>query len=64
MESDVIYSERLGQSQKPLDIYELIERLVPNGTNIWYCIIVGYYLEVFGRRNNLRDNWITIGNEL
>ncbi|KAK8794419.1 hypothetical protein WA171_003542 [Blastocystis sp. BT1] len=54
MESDVIYSERLGQSQKPLDIYEMIERLVPNG----------YYLEVFGRRNNLRDNWITIGNEL
>ena len=30
-ESDVIYSERLGQSQKPIDIYELIERLVPNG---------------------------------
>lgn len=54
MESDVIYSERLGQSQKPLDIYELIERLVPNG----------YYLEVFGRRNNLRNDWMTIGNEL
>ncbi|CBK23014.2 uncharacterized protein [Blastocystis hominis] len=53
-EPDVIYSERLGQSQKPLDIYEMIERLVPNG----------YYLEVFGRRNNLRDNWVTIGNEL
>lgn len=31
LESDVIYSERLGQSQKPTDIYELIERLVPNG---------------------------------
>ncbi len=64
MESDVIYSERLGQSQKPLDIYEMIERLVPNGCNCRCGIIVGYYLEVFGRRNNLRDNWITIGNEL
>lgn len=34
LESDVIYSERLGQSQKPTDIYELIERLVPNGGGV------------------------------
>jgi mRNA (2'-O-methyladenosine-N6-)-methyltransferase len=52
--SDVIFSERRGQSQKPTEIYEYIEKLVPNG----------FYLEVFGRRNNLRNNWVTIGNEL
>ena len=30
--SDVIFSERRGQSQKPNEIYELIEKLVPQGT--------------------------------
>jgi len=54
IESDVIFSVRRGQSQKPEEIYELVERLVPNG----------YYLEIFGRRNNLHNGWITIGNEL
>ena len=29
--SDVIFSERRGQSQKPEEIYELIESLVPCG---------------------------------
>lgn len=52
--SDVIYSQRRGQSQKPEELYELIEKLCPNGT----------YLEIFGRKNNLRDYWVTIGNEL
>ncbi len=51
---DVIFSERRGQSQKPTEIYEYIEKLVPNG----------YYLEIFGRRNNLKDKWVTIGNEI
>lgn len=52
--SDVIFSYRRGQSQKPTEIYEFIEQLVPNG----------HYLEIFGRRNNLRSKWVTIGNEL
>ena len=52
--SDVIFAERRGQSQKPDEIYEMIESLVPNGR----------YLEIFGRRNNLRNYWVTIGNEL
>ncbi|CAO3653180.1 unnamed protein product [Cunninghamella blakesleeana] len=52
--SDVIYSERRGQSQKPEELYELIEELVPDGK----------YIEIFGRKNNLRDYWVTIGNEL
>ena len=29
--SDVIYSERRGQSQKPEEIYQIIEELVPGG---------------------------------
>ena len=52
--SDVIYSIRRGQSQKPEEIYKYIEQLVPNG----------HYLEIFGRRNNLHDYWVTVGNEL
>ncbi|KAL1924580.1 uncharacterized protein VTP21DRAFT_4234 [Calcarisporiella thermophila] len=52
--SDVIFSVRRGQSQKPEELYEMIEELVPNGK----------YLEIFGRKNNLRDWWITVGNEL
>lgn len=51
---DVIFSKRRGQSQKPEEIYQLVEALVPKG----------YYLEIFGRRNNLRDKWVTIGNEI
>lgn len=52
--SDIIFSVRRGQSQKPEELYEIIEELVPNGK----------YLEIFGRKNNLRDYWVTIGNEL
>ena len=29
--SDIIFSERRGQSQKPEEIYQTIEKLVPNG---------------------------------
>lgn len=52
--SDVIYATRRGQSQKPDELYAMIEELVPNGK----------YIEIFGRKNNLRDGWITLGNEL
>ena len=52
--ADVIFSQRRGQSQKPEEIYEIAESLAPNG----------YFLEIFGRRNNLHDGWVTIGNEL
>jgi len=52
--SDIIYSERRGQSQKPEEVYQYIERLVPKG----------FYLEIFARRNNLRNGWFSIGNEL
>ena len=51
---DIIYAERRKQSQKPDQIYEYCEEMVKDGL----------YLEIFGRRNNLRDGWITIGNEI
>jgi mRNA m6A methyltransferase catalytic subunit len=40
---DVIYSERRGQSQKPEEIYQLIEQLVPHSEPhsfcIWYALL-------------------------
>jgi len=51
---DVIFAARRGQSQKPEEIYEIAESLCPQG----------HYLEIFGRRNNLHNGWVTIGNEI
>jgi len=51
---DIIYSLRRAQSQKPEEIYEYCEDLINDGL----------FLEIFGRRNNLRNNWITIGNQI
>lgn len=59
---DLIFSERRGQSQKPNEIYEIIEEMIPQGK--LSLLRQGFYLEIFGRRNNLRDRWVTIGNEL
>eukprot|EP01100_Stratorugosa_tubuloviscum_P013266 TRINITY_DN655_c0_g1_i3.p1 TRINITY_DN655_c0_g1~~TRINITY_DN655_c0_g1_i3.p1 ORF type:complete len:446 (+),score=201.14 TRINITY_DN655_c0_g1_i3:10-1347(+) len=38
--SDVIYSERRGQSQKPEEIYHLIETLIPNGNYLILILIL------------------------
>lgn len=54
LQTDVIFSQRRGQSQKPEEIYDIAESLRPNG----------FYLEIFGRRNNLHNGWVTVGNEL
>jgi mRNA (2'-O-methyladenosine-N6-)-methyltransferase len=27
-------------------------------------VCAGKYLEIFGRKNNLRDFWVTVGNEV
>ena len=48
--SDIIFAPRRGQSQKPTEIYELIEEMVPGGK----------YLEIFARKNNLRDYWVSV----
>jgi len=47
--------EKRCQSQKPSDFYDMIEAFAPDNA----C-----FLEVFGRRNNLRNGWVTIGNQL
>ena len=52
--SDIIFSERRGQSQKPEEIYQLVEAVCPGGS----------FLEIFGRKNNLRAFWVTVGNEV
>ena len=41
------------QSSKPKALYDILEGLRPGG----------FYVECFGRQNNLRKNWITIGND-
>ena len=98
--ADVICAERRGQSQKPEEIYQLVEALVPNGKDgrknarvagfflrlhhlittsplsfthrplpalslsQSFTLCTGSYLEIFGRKNNLRDFWVTVGNEV
>jgi len=50
----VIVSEVRDTSRKPDEIYKIIEQLVVGGRK----------LELFGRKANLRDGWLTIGNQL
>ena len=50
---DVIFEARAGNSMKPTGLYELIEGIIPNGK----------FVELFGRKNNLRNTWTTIGLE-
>jgi hypothetical protein len=52
--SDVIFDYRAKQSQKTNQIYDLIENFFPHSR----CI------ELFGRHNNLRNNWFTLGNQI
>ena len=40
-------------SSKPVQLYEIVEALVPHGP----------YIELFGRVNNQREGWLTVGNE-
>lgn len=54
IECDVIVSEVRETSRKPDEIYRMIERISPSGLK----------LELFGRQHNLRENWITLGNQL
>ncbi len=51
--SNTIFEPATKGSQKPEKIYELIETICPRGD----------YLELFGRGNNVRPRWLTVGNE-
>ena len=50
---NIIQSPRGRTHEKPVEFYEIIEQLVPDGN----------YLEIFGRRNNVRTKWTTVGND-
>ena len=52
--TDVIVSQVRETSRKPDELYEIIESLCPTGRKV----------ELFGRVNNLRKGWLTIGNQL
>lgn len=54
VDCDVVVSEVRETSRKPDEIYRLIERMVPGSLK----------LEIFGRSHNIRNNWITLGNQL
>jgi hypothetical protein len=43
-----------GKSQKPDEIYEIIEKMMPGSKKI----------ELFARNNNLREGWLSLGNQL
>jgi mRNA (2'-O-methyladenosine-N6-)-methyltransferase len=52
--NNIIFSEVRGKSQKPDEIYEIIEMMMPGSKK----------LEIFARNNNLRKGWFSIGNQL
>lgn len=54
MASNIILANIKGKSQKPDDIYELIEKMMPGAKKI----------ELFARNNNLREGWLSLGNQL
>lgn len=43
-----------GKSQKPEEIYEIIEKMMPGAKKV----------ELFARNNNLREGWLSLGNQL
>ncbi len=49
---DVIVSKKESHSKKPEALYQIAEMLWPNGR----------YLELFGRKHNVRPGWVTIGD--
>lgn len=52
---DVIVSQTRETNRKPDDLYEILERL---------CGKHSSNLELFGRKNNLREGWVTLGDEM
>lgn len=54
VDCDVIVAEARETSRKPDEIYDMIERLCPGARKI----------EIFGRKHNIREGWVTVGNQL
>eukprot|EP01119_Soliformovum_irregulare_P024861 TRINITY_DN9021_c0_g1_i1.p1 TRINITY_DN9021_c0_g1~~TRINITY_DN9021_c0_g1_i1.p1 ORF type:complete len:619 (-),score=142.43 TRINITY_DN9021_c0_g1_i1:11-1867(-) len=52
--TDVIFGQTRRKSQKPEQMYNIIERMIPGGKKI----------ELFARNHNLRRGWLSLGNQL
>lgn len=52
--NDLIISDVRKKSQKPDQLYEIIDMMMPNSRKI----------EVFARNNNLRKGWFSLGNQI
>lgn len=50
--SDSIEAPFTGQSEKPLEIYDEIQKLLPTSHNI----------KIFARQRNIRKNYVSVGN--
>lgn len=57
LEADVLIAEPRETSRKPIEAYEIIERMLNMKHEPRRC------LEVFGREHNRRPGWLTVGNE-
>lgn len=51
---DTVVAQTREPGRKPDEVYDMVERMVGSGRK----------LEVFGRRHNVRDGWVTVGREL
>ncbi|KAM3147811.1 hypothetical protein pb186bvf_000139 [Paramecium bursaria] len=63
--SDVIFSERRGQSQKPEEIYRYVEELIPNGILYFLKITSFYYIKkraLFGDFRKKKQYQEKLGN--
>nr|CAG4709834.1 unnamed protein product [Naegleria fowleri] len=52
--NDILFSKIGIQSQKPMEVYEIIENMVPGARKI----------ELFARNHNIRRGWLSVGNRL
>lgn len=55
LDTDVLVSTALGRSQKPAELYKIIDRMVG---------VSAKKLELFGRQSNMRPGWLTLGDEV
>lgn len=55
LDVDTIVSNARDKSQKPEELYDIVERMVGKSSR---------KLELFGRENNLRPGWLTVGSQL
>jgi N6-adenosine-specific RNA methylase IME4 len=49
--ADVLFAKALNKSEKPEELYELIEAMCPGSRKI----------ELFARNNNIRRGWLSVG---